>query len=180
MKESNMIDQAIFALPPFEWRPRNSLACVVNLSVLVNCVFLLNAQESKPLFDSSGGHLVAIGKWRASSPMDVLAKHTVEIRCFFDIRECFEAKAEIAGGEPQASLQEYRVIEWNNDGIVAEDNSAICTTARLIINFQAQSVTAIDTPKRGAKGLPLADGKNARQLADYTRTYTLVNRSKTE
>ena len=127
-------------------RRKHSLTCARILLLFVKCVLILNAQESKLLFASSPGHVLAMGKWRTSSAKDDLAKHNVVIHCILEIKMCFETKAEIVDGVPQASLQEGWVMEWNKDGIVAEDNSPICTTARLLINFEEQSVTAIDTP----------------------------------
>jgi hypothetical protein len=47
-------------------------------------------------------------------------------------------------------------------------------TNRLLINFQEQGVLAVDTPKKGAKGMPLGNGKNACQLVDHTQSYKLV------
>ena len=71
-------------------------------------------------------------------------------------------------------MQEYRIIEWDKNGLIAEDESPVCTTGRLLISFQDRSVTAIDAPKKDARGMPLAGGKNARQLVNETRTYKLV------
>jgi hypothetical protein len=146
------------------------------LLLLVNGVLILKAEDSKPRFSSVGGHVLAQGQWKPSSGKvgDDFGKHAVEIQCRLEIKACFEAKAEIVGQEPQVFLQEYRVIEWDKNGIIAEDDSPICSTNRLLINFQEQSVTAIDTPKKDAKGMPLADGKNVCQLANYTRIYTLT------
>ena len=60
------------------------------------------------------------------------------------------------------------------NGIIAQDDSPICLTARLLIDFQEPSVTAIDAPKLEAKGMPLGKGKNACQLVEHTRAYHLT------
>jgi hypothetical protein len=78
------------------------------------------------------------------------------------------------GGEPQVSLVDYSVIEWDKNGVIAEDKSSICMTNRLLINFQEEGVMAVDTPKKGAKGMPLPNGKNACQWVDHTQSYKLV------
>jgi hypothetical protein len=146
------------------------------LVLLLNSATYLKAQESKPLFVSQDSWVSASGKWKSASrdPSNDLGKHAVEIQCRLEIRQCLEAQATILGGEPQVSLENYRIIEWDKNGIIAQNDAPICTTNRLLINFQDQSVTAVDMPKKGAKGLPLGDGKNACQLAGKTRTYNLV------
>jgi hypothetical protein len=133
--------------------------------MLLGCVLSLTAQESKPFFTSMPGFVTASGKWQASDKSTDAppAKQAIEVQCRLDIKECLEATATIVYTEPQVSLRYYRIIEWNKDGIFAEDDSPICMTARLLINFQERSVRAIDMPKKGAKGLPLGDGKNACQ-----------------
>ena len=157
--------------------PRSARKRAVTLLLLVNGLPSLPAQESKPYFTSMPGFVAASGKWKppsGKSSDDLPARHAVEIKCYLEIKECFEAIAQIVAGEPQVSLQSYRIIEWDKNGLIAEDGSPICLTARLLINFQEQSVLAIDTPKKDAKGMPLGGGKNACQLENRTRTYTLT------
>jgi hypothetical protein len=150
---------------------------IVVLLLLFGCAAPLNPQDAKPVFFSAAGFVSASGKWISTSGIagDELAfKHAVEIQCRLVIRECYEATAQIVAGEPQVSLQNYSVIEWDKNGIIAEDNSSICMTNRLLINFQEQGVMAIDTPKKGPKGMPLGNGKNACQWVDHTQSYKLV------
>jgi hypothetical protein len=138
----------------------------------------LNAQDVKPVFYSASGYISASGKWKSTSGLagdEPAFKHAVEIQCRLDIRECYEATAQIVAGEPQVILQNYSVIKWDRNGIIAEDNSSICMTNRLLINFQEQGVLAVDTPKKDAKGMPLGNGKNACQLLDHTQSYKLVS-----
>ena len=137
----------------------------------------LNAQATKPGFFSAAGFVSASGKWKSTSGIagdEVAFKHAVEIQCRLDIRECYEAEARIVGAIPQVFLQNYSVIKWDKNGIIAEDNSSICMTNRLLINFQEQGVMAVDSPKKGAKGMPLGNGKNACQLVDHTQSFKLV------
>jgi hypothetical protein len=140
----------------------------------------LDAQQGRPFFYTEAGYVVASGDWKDSSgkPVDDTASsgHSIEIQCRQEIKECFEAKAMLVAGKPVASISNYRIIEWDKNSIVAEDDSAICVVGRLLITFQDRSVTAIDTPKKGAKGMPLGSGKNACELVNRTQTYTLVSR----
>jgi len=157
--------------------PRPQRLHIVVVLLLVACAAPLNAQDAKPVFSSASGFVSASGKWKSTSGIagdEVAFKHAVEIQCRLDIRECLEATAQIVAGEPQVILQNYSVIEWDKNGIIAEDSSSICMINRLLINFQEQGVMAVDTPKKGAKGMPLGDGKNACQLLNNTRSYKLV------
>lgn len=157
--------------------PRPCRLHIVVVLLLLAFAAPLNAQDAKPRFFSATGYVSASGKWKSTSGIagdEVAFKHAVEIQCRVDIRECYEATAQIAVGEPQVNLQNYSVIEWDKNGIIAEDSSSICMTNRLLINFQEQGVMAVDTPKKGAKGMPLGNGKNACQWVDHTQTYKLV------
>ena len=138
----------------------------------------LDAQDAKPVFYSASGYVSASGKWKSSSGLagdEHAYKHAVTIQCRLDIRECYEATAQIVAGKLQVILLNYSVIKWDKNGIIAEDSSAICMINRLLINFQEQGVLAVDTPKKDAKGMPLPNGKNACQLVDHTRSYQLVS-----
>ena len=157
--------------------PRPQRLHIVVVLLLLACAAPLSAQDAKPVFSSASGFVVASGKWKSTSgiPGDEMPeKHAVEIQCRLDIRECYEATARIVAGQPQVVLLNYSVIEWDKNGIIAEDSSSICMTNRLLISFQEQGVMAVDTPKKGAKGMPLGDGKNACQLVNHTQTYKLV------
>jgi hypothetical protein len=161
--------------PPGPWK---ALAGAVLLAVLAgNSVSSARAQDSKPYFAASGAFVIASGRWKPASgdsTPDLTSRHTVEIQCRLDIRQCFQAMAEIVDGEPQVSLQSYRVVQWDKNGIIAEDDSPVCTTNRLLVNFQEQSVTSIDMPKKDAKGTPAGGAKDACQLANRTWTYNLA------
>jgi len=155
--------------------PRLHIAVVL---LLLACAAPLNAQDAKPVFFSASGYVSASGKWKSTSGLaedESAFKHAVEIRCRLDIRECYEAQAQIVGARPQVFLQNYSVIKWDKNGIIAEDNSSICMTNRLLINFQEEGVMAVDSPKKGAKGMPLGNGRNACQLLNHTRSYKLVS-----
>jgi len=52
-----------------------------------------------------------------------------------------------------------------------QNDSPICATNQLIINFQEKSVMAIDAAKRGAKGF-----KDTCKILDHTQAYQLVGR----
>jgi hypothetical protein len=137
----------------------------------------LSADGEKPGFFSSAEFVSASGKWKSTSGVagdEIGFDHAIEIQCRLDIRECYEATAQIVAGKPQVFLQNYAVIEWDKNGIIAEDSSSICMINRLLINFQERSVTALDSPKKGAKGMPLGDGKDACQLVNHTQSYKLV------
>jgi len=155
--------------------PHRLYIIVILLSLA--CAAPLDAQDAKPVFSSASGSVLASGKWKSTSGMagdELPSKHAVEIQCRLDIRLCYQATAQIVDGEAQVSLVDYSVIEWDKNGIIAEDNSSICMTNRLLINFQEQGVMAVDTPKKGAKGMRPGNGKNACELVDHTQSYKLV------
>jgi hypothetical protein len=73
------------------------------LPLLINCAVFLNGEESKPFFFSRPGFVSASGKWKPLSgkPSDDLpSKHAVEIQCRLETKQCFEATAQLVGGEP--------------------------------------------------------------------------------
>ena len=139
------------------------------------CAAILNAQNLGPVFVTMPGYIQASGKWRNASGKDDLGKHSVQIECRLEIKECSEAFAKQLGEDgPAVSVEHYRVIQWNRNDLIAEDDEPICVTNRLLINFKEQSVTAMDAPKKGAKGLPLDNGGNACDWYNRTQTYRLV------
>lgn len=116
----------------------------------------------------------ANGKWKATTGRqgdEMAFKHAVEIDCFRSEKRCMEATASIVGTEPDLAVQYYEVIRWDENGLVAQSDDAICMTNQLIINFQEKSVLAVDAPKLGAKGL-----KDTCKVVDHTQTYKLIAR----
>ena len=111
-----------------------TLATLLTLNVAA-----LIAQDSKPFFFTWPGYVSAQGKWYNTSGKredQLVYKHAVEIQCRVEIKECAEVMAQIIGSEPQVNVQHYRIVEWNKNDIIAEDDSPICLTNRLFINFQ--------------------------------------------
>lgn len=136
-------------------------------------------QKSGPFFYSEAGYVSAAGDWktRAGKPVNdaTASGHSTAIQCRQEFGECVEATVAIVGGKPAVFLQNYRIVEWDKDSLIAEDDSAICVTTRLLISFQDRNVTAIDTPKKGVKGMPLGNGKSACDLTSHTQTYVLAS-----
>jgi len=127
-------------------------------------------REARVIIDSHS--VVARGKWKATTgkPGDELAfNHVVEIDCFKSQGLCMEATASIVGTEPEILVEYYRVIRWDENGLVAQNDDAICMTNQLIINFQEKSVLAVDAPKRGAQGF-----KGSCKTLGHTQTYKLI------
>ncbi|SRR5258706_10107760 len=111
------------------------------------------------------------GRWKTNTdkPGDQLPlRHMVQIDCFRQ-NWCMEATASVMGTEPVISVDYYKIVRWDSDGIVAQDGAPICVTSQLIINFQDKSVLAINSPKVGAKGF-----KGACKFASQTMTYSLI------
>jgi hypothetical protein len=153
----------------------NTIARIA-VALLALSSFLCSAEQEGPSFYSDAGYVNATGQWRpADKSTESLPKNRVEIQCIREIKMCLEANATVVGGEPDVVLQNYRIVEWNRNDILAEDDSAICMANRLLINFRNESVTATDTPKKGAKGMPLPDGKNFCDLVTGAQTYKLVS-----
>jgi hypothetical protein len=118
--------------------------------------------------------VVARGKWKATTGKagDELAfRHIVEIHCFESEGLCMEATASVVGKEPDLAVEYYKVLHWDENGLVAQNDDAICMTNQLLINFQEKSVLAVDAPKRGAQG-PQA----ACKTLGHSQTYKLVAR----
>jgi len=158
--------------------PRPQRLHIAVVVLLLACAAPLDAQHAKPVFLSNPRFMSASGKWKSVSGIaadEMAYKHEVEIQCRFDIKECYVATAQIVDDTPNVILDNYSVIKWDKNGIIAEDSSPICVVNRLLINFQEQGVMAVDTPKKGAKGMPLGNGKDACQWFDHTQTYELVN-----
>jgi hypothetical protein len=96
-------ESAIYAPPKEPGMPKSHRLHIVVLLVLFGCAAPLNAQDGKPVFFSAAGFVGASGKWISTSGVagDELGfKHAVEIQCRLDIRECYEATAQIVAGEP--------------------------------------------------------------------------------
>jgi hypothetical protein len=129
------------------------------------------AQGQLAKFVATGSSVFAKGKWKPSSGQNQSTRNmAVEIQCDKQTNTCTEAQAKIVAGEPDVEMFTYDVVRWDKDGIIAE-NSAICMTNQLNINFQSQSVIVIDAPKKDAKGF-----KDACKLVQDTETYRLVDR----
>lgn len=150
---------------------------ILLLSLLLVHAALLNAEDAKPGFFSTPGLVSASGRWKSTSGIagdEPAHEHAVLIQCRLDIRECYEATALIVAGKPLVDLVNYPVTKWDKNEITAEDNSPICVTRHILINFQEQSVISLEPQKEGAKGMPLGDGRNACQLLNHTQSYKLV------
>ena len=135
-------------------------------------VVCANAQDS--LFVVFGKTLSARGKWKATTgkPGDEVAfKHVVSIECWKDRGQCLESVASVVEGEPSLDLDYYQILRWDENGLLAQNDSPDCMTNQLIINFREQSVTAIDAPKANAKGI-LNICKSA--VLSRTQTYKLI------
>jgi hypothetical protein len=64
---------------------------------------------------------------------------------------CLEATASRVGNEPEIEVAHYDVIHRDDSGLIAQDDSPECATHKLVVNFQEQSVLAIDSSKQGPK-----------------------------
>lgn len=100
--------------------------------------------------------VIARGHWKPTADWpgeSATRKPLAEIHCYRAERRCMEATATSRDGEPGLSVQYYKVVLWDDNGVVAELNDFTCTTNRLIINFRETNVMALDVPKNHGKGL---------------------------
>lgn len=100
--------------------------------------------------------VIARGHWKpiTERPGSLLVhKPLAEIHCSKAERQCMEATASLRDGEPGLSVHYYKIVLWDDNGVVAEHNDFTCTTNRLIISFRETSVMALDVPKNHGKGL---------------------------
>ena len=113
------------------------------------------------------------GKWIAISPADQMAyKAVVQIDCFKDDGYCNEAAASVVLGKPDIFEEQYKIISWDNNGIVAENDDAQCLSNKLIFNFRDRSVVGIDAPKTLPKEI-----EKICKIFDQTNIYILVKPS---
>jgi hypothetical protein len=145
-------------------------------------VLAAGAQTSTPavgkasVYIAPGQHYVGgWGQWKATSSKkaDALGVNTADIQCFQSLSVCFEASATLSGKIPYASLSSYQIVKWDENGLIAEDDSPICVVNRLLVNFQDKSIISTASPKKNAQGIPLSHG-NACQYSDHVVTYNLV------
>ena len=95
--------------------------------------------------------LHAAGKWIAENGEKMAFKQAVQIECSKSELSCIVATATIIGGEPQVDIEHYEAISWDDNGLIAQDDTTDCASHKLIVNFNEKSVLAIDSPKAGSK-----------------------------
>lgn len=71
------------------------------------------------------------------------------LRCFRESRRCEHIEASVLDvGLVDIWPFEYAILGWDANGIVAQNDSATCVTARLVVNFAHKSVTLFTSPKK--------------------------------
>lgn len=101
----------------------------------------------------SSGYASAEGFWQstsASKDKQLVSPIAVNIWCSHSQKTCTESDATVSFGVLKAALLEYEVSSWTDDGIVADDtDEGECAIGhRLSLDFQSNSVTITDYPKK--------------------------------
>lgn len=125
-------------------------------------------ESDKPLFWSVPGHVGAFGRWKRDN--GTVEKNEVsEIQCERGF-ECTMATATLFQGDLNVGIENFTILRWGKNEIIAEDTAPICVTLKLIINFTDKSVIALHSPKASARGF------SGCELATRVRTSTLVGK----
>ena len=147
-------------------------ALVLCILVLVPLAGQQNRDERKPFVSVNTDYVSANGKWQPNSSKagDQLPfKQNLQIDCHRGLF-CVEATAQVVAGEPQILVQYYKILRWDQNGIIAQDESPLCSTNQLNINFSAKSVVAIDSPKSQQNAPP-----HCKEITLETRTFNLIS-----
>lgn len=124
------------------------------LRLLISALLLSIALPiSSQTFHVDEQYLSVKGKWKSTTGREgdaVAFKHVVEIDCFKSQKICVAAKAELVGGAPDIFVLYYDIMSWDGHGLVAQNDTPICMTNQLIVNFNEKTVTAIDARKAKA------------------------------
>ena len=127
-----------------------------SVTLLVAFLFstsMASAQKQKPLIFSESDvvvgqqrietrYLFAAGFW--SDGDKALTAHSVEIHCYKRFGFCEDAEA-IVGG--QVGLNEYDILRWDNQELIAVDSSPICVVNTLRFDLVAKKVSVSSVQK---------------------------------
>lgn len=81
--------------------------------------------------------LHASGKRVAENGDKMALKQAVKIECAKQpALSCLEATASIVGNEPEIEVAHYDFIQWDDSGLIAQDDSPECATHKLVVNFK--------------------------------------------
>lgn len=70
-----------------------------------------------------------------------------QIDCDHKSKTCIEATAEYRFDHPHVFLNYFEVVKWDENGIVATSDSAVCITETLLISFGDKSVSNTHSAK---------------------------------
>jgi hypothetical protein len=122
----------------------------VLLILLLITTTSLPAQEIKPrlYFAVDARFFSANGRWIPSDLKDKAAHSSeTQIDCDHKSKTCVEATAEYFSGHPHIFINYFEVIKWDENGIVATSDSAVCITETLLISFGDKSVSNTHSAK---------------------------------
>jgi hypothetical protein len=111
----------------------------------------------------------AVGRWspdKESSDSHLIGPMSAEVRCFKTLGLCERIGAIVASGPATvAVLQDFDIVRWDDQGIIAVDSTAPCVTMTLRISFNSKSV-AQDRKLKKAGEEPLC--KELSHLDEWT------------
>jgi hypothetical protein len=110
---------------------------------------LMGQNPTLPLhFSFDSKNFYAAGRWAPSDPKEKAAfPSETEIDCDRPSGTCVEATAEFYSGHPHISVNYWRILKWDQNGITADSSSGICMTGTMVISFSAQTISVSDSEK---------------------------------
>ncbi len=101
----------------------------------------------------NSGYAGAEGFWQSTSPSkdkQLVFPVAVKISCTRYNENCTESEASVVFGVLKADLLKYEIMSWTEQGVVADDtDEGNCGIGhRLSLDFQSNSVTVTDYPKK--------------------------------
>jgi len=128
---------------------------LTGIGLLVLAAPCAHAQMQQATLRLEKDAVTARGRWNRTETRDgeERPQHLplVEIHCYKVTSFCMQATATVHGGEPGLAMVIYQVVHWDKTGILAENQDFSCTTNQLKIDFKANSVMAMDSPRKKGK-----------------------------
>lgn len=133
---------------------------------LVSLAGLASAQNKSPqIFDVSevtvGAqrintlYALAVGKWSdAGKDVGIIS---AEIQCYKRFGYCADAEASSSDGQATVGLDNYDILRWDTNELIAVDSSPMCLVNTIRFDFRRKLVTYSPTMK-GEAANPLCKG----------------------
>ena len=125
------------------------------LAILVTLSAALAVGQTPEMFDVSNvtigtqkldtDWLFAVGKW--SDAGKEIAVNSTEIRCYKRFGFCEVSSAMVSEGLASVNVDDFDVLRWDADELIAVDSSPICVANNLRVDFKTKKVSISSTSK---------------------------------